>query len=111
MDLMIQDGDYILDHTGQPVAVFGEEEAAQRAAMIFSTIKGFFPYDREFGLDLYSLSPDSSREQVMLVCNEALKGREDFMLTDAYIEKRENEYYLCFEIEWRLRRIRKEIKL
>ncbi len=100
MDLMIQNGDHVTDENNQPIEIFSIEEAVQRAAIIFSTAKGFFRYDREFGIDIAAITPDSSREKVTLICAEALQGREDFILTDASIDKRGNDYYLCFEVEW-----------
>ena len=58
MDVMIKDGDMVLDSTGRPVCISGIDEVLQRVKLTLSTKKGEFIYNKSFGCETPCITHD-----------------------------------------------------
>ena len=87
MDTLIVDGDFDVDVSGYPKKIYGSDEAFQRAAIILSTEKGSFIYDRELGVDLSGV--DDSRDipkEIQLRCREALVDQKEISVGNVTVK-------------------------
>lgn len=64
MDVLLEDGDIVLDHRGMPVQVKGKRELAQRAVIRLAVKRGSLPGHPEFGSRLHRLGQTGSRERL-----------------------------------------------
>ena len=112
MDTYIEDGDIAVDQHGRPYFADGIDEAAQRAAFIFSTMKGSFRYDREFGIDWsgynHSRGPN---ETIMMICREALTGHGGFGVEDVMMIFDEDHWRMCFTVQAGDETVQKEVNI
>ncbi len=113
MDILIENGDFKKDVQGMPVKIYGAEEACQRAALQFSTLKGTFVYNRELGTEWFAYGgPDCwSHERFMLVCREALAGYEGVELVDVSFEHGAYVSIVNFTVRYRGETVTSEVKL
>lgn len=64
MDLLLKDGDLVLDHRGMPVRIEGGRELGQRAVIRLAVKRGALPYDPDFGSRLHCLRRVGSQKQL-----------------------------------------------
>lgn len=64
MDVLLENGDIVLDHRGMPVRVEGKRELAQRAVIRLAVKRGSLPGHPEFGSRLHRLGQTGSRERL-----------------------------------------------
>ena len=100
MDTRLVQGDFLTDSYGNPIAIYGIDEACQRAELLLSVIKGTFIYDREFGSYLYRAGVTASNEKLMMICREAFVGRDDMELLSAEYQTFNDVTYLVIEIRY-----------
>ena len=60
MDILIKDGDMVLDKTGAPIYISGDDEILQQALFMIGTKKGAFIYNKEMGIQAVT-SPCTQR--------------------------------------------------
>ena len=112
MDTYIEGGDLAVNTQGYPRAAYGTEEAAQRAALILSTQKGNFIYDREFGTDWAAHNGSAGpNEHIMLIGREALEGRADHSVKDISLVFDTNHYVLSFTSVFGGEETHKEVRI
>lgn len=75
-DVLIKDGDIVLDSSGNTVMLSGIDAKFQRAMLCIKAKRGKFIYNRELGshLDDVLASKNSSAQRAELEINEALAG-------------------------------------
>lgn len=78
MDVRIKDGDVFLTAAGGTEYLSAAREAAQRALIAASTVKGTFIYDRSLGADYASLDgADLLKKRLDMLIREATAGIAD----------------------------------
>ncbi|MDD4808207.1 MAG: hypothetical protein PHU30_06915 [Oscillospiraceae bacterium] len=64
MDVLLKDGDMVLDHRGMPVRIEGNRELAQQAVIRLAVKRGSLPYDPSFGSRLHQIRRFGSQKQM-----------------------------------------------
>lgn len=75
MDVLLKNGDTVLDHRGRPVMVSGEDELLQRAAIRLTVRRGSLAHDPDFGSRLFLVrtgNREARDRQALTAVREAL---------------------------------------
>ncbi|MEM1484360.1 hypothetical protein V6615_05705 [Oscillospiraceae bacterium PP1C4] len=76
MDVLLQNGDHVMDHLGAPMMVDGVRELLQRAVIRLAVRRGTMPHDPLFGSGLHRLKAVGDRNaldaQALAAVREAL---------------------------------------
>ena len=86
MDIKIENGDMVLDETGNPVYIDASDEVLQQALFILSTKKGAFIYNKDMGVEAVTCgATQRTRKNIESKLREALMGLNgvSLYLTDA----------------------------
>lgn len=77
MDIKIKDGDMVLDSTGTPVEIEGNEEILQQIIMRITAQKGGFIYNKEMGTEAVTdVSGEKECKRLEAVLREAVADME-----------------------------------
>lgn len=102
MDILLKDGDIVLDHTGMPVRIEGDRELGQRAVIRLAVKRGSLAYDPSFGSRLHGIKRLGSQklleQQVLSAVREALAPIEKLRVLSVGCQYDGENNRLCVQV-------------
>ena len=101
MELMVRDGDYVIDENGALRRAEGSQELLQRVMWKLSIPRGSFPPLPELGSELYRLGrwrPSQRESMAKQYAVQALTDEPELTVTEAWLAQ---DGTLQVQLEWR----------
>lgn len=113
MDIKIENGDILLDESGNLITVQGAEEVLQQIIIGAKVTNGSFIYGRDYGINIDDLDCNSDKTAKILeaLINEKLVKNADAFVKVENIRNDENKIYALLTVTYGREEIHREVMI